>query len=185
MRVLVAFATWHGSTATIAEAVAQAIRSNEKLATSKGPVAVDVVNLDKRKIDAGALAAYDAVVLGSPIISGMWLHGAMAFGYANRVALAGKPLWLFTVSSVGDTSDVGLTPEERETSLKTRPDVAKLLKLEPRGQKYFAGVLVAQRFGCFLRYFMWASRAADKKDGRDFDDVARWGGAVAEALAAE
>lgn len=83
-RVLVAYATKLGSTAEIAEAMAQVLRDSGHRALAV-PVR-DITNLDD----------WDAVVLGSALYSAMWQRDARRFVDRFRVQLAERPLWLFS-----------------------------------------------------------------------------------------
>ena len=92
MRVLVAHASAHGSTAEIATRLASAL-------AQAGPD-VDV----KAVADVASLSGYDAAVIGSAIHDGAWLADAQTFLAEHKAALAKRPTWLFSVSSVGATS---------------------------------------------------------------------------------
>src|SRR5262245_25089944 len=89
MRVLVAFASQRGSTRAIAHAIGARLRAAGH--------AADV----RPAGEALDLASYDAVVLGSAIHNGLWLAAASAFAGGHCAALAARPLWLFTVGSLG------------------------------------------------------------------------------------
>lgn len=90
MAVLVAYATGAGSTRGIAERIATRLR--------------------QRGIDAAArsvtdpidICRYEAVVLGSAVYGGTWLPTAAGFVAANVAQFARRPVWLFSVSTVGD-----------------------------------------------------------------------------------
>jgi menaquinone-dependent protoporphyrinogen oxidase len=44
------------------------------------------------------IAAYDAVVLGSPVFNQRWLPGARRLVQRNVEALRARPTWLFSVT---------------------------------------------------------------------------------------
>ena len=92
MVVLVGYASVGGSTRRVAERIAARI-------TEHG-CAVDCRPLDEVK----DTTVYDAFVLGSAIHSGAWLPLAADFLRRNVGTLIGRPLWLFSVSSVGEQS---------------------------------------------------------------------------------
>jgi menaquinone-dependent protoporphyrinogen IX oxidase len=98
-KILVTYATNAGSTAKVAQAVA-----NELAKTAQ----VDVLPLEK----ATALEEYSAIVLGAPMILG-WHRGALAFLKRNQAALGQKPLAIFVTC-------VNLTKTD-ETSLEGVP----------------------------------------------------------------
>jgi menaquinone-dependent protoporphyrinogen oxidase len=85
MRVLVTWATKHGSTTGVAETIADELGS---MAHEAHLVPVgDPVDLD----------AYDAVVVGAPLYNMRWLKPARSFLKANRPLLAEKPVAIFAL----------------------------------------------------------------------------------------
>ena len=83
-RVLVAYASKLGSTAEIAEAIAQVLRDG-------GHHAVAVPTRDVASLDD-----YDAVVLGSALYAAYWQRDAHRFVERFREELMARPLWLFS-----------------------------------------------------------------------------------------
>lgn len=137
MRVLVGYASAHGSTAGIAEAIARRLGHHGLDVDLRSVAEVDAVDVD-------------AVVLGSAVHSGAWLPPATAFVHGHLPALVRRPVWLFSVSSVGETTSV------------FRPRVARLmrrLRSEPKGidemreavavsgHRNFAGVVRPEHWG--------------------------------------
>ncbi|MGH3342008.1 MAG: flavodoxin domain-containing protein [Carbonactinosporaceae bacterium] len=115
MAVLVAYAGAHGSTGGIAERIAATLR-DRRLEVVVHPV--------ERAEDAGA---YDAVVIGSAIHNGVWLPAAAGFLRRNLDALGGRPLWLFSVSTLGDRGGA------------FRPRVARWLRARRKETKEITG----------------------------------------------
>jgi menaquinone-dependent protoporphyrinogen IX oxidase len=99
-KTLVTFATNSGTTAEVANAVAEEIR--------KAGFQADVLPLR----EVNTLATYTAVVLGAPMIMG-WHPSALQFLRRNKTALAAIPLAIFTTC-------MNLTKTE-ETSLDGVP----------------------------------------------------------------
>jgi menaquinone-dependent protoporphyrinogen oxidase len=90
MRVLIAYASAHGSTAGIARFVGSVLRSR---------------GLDTTVADSASLTAvdgYDACIIGSAIHYGLWLPEMAAFVRRSGAALSGKPafLWLACVRAL-------------------------------------------------------------------------------------
>ncbi len=83
-RVLVAYATKYGSTAGIAEAMAQVLRDGGHRAQAV-PVR-EVTSLDE----------WDAVILGSAVYAAMWQRDARKFVERFRDELKERQLWLFS-----------------------------------------------------------------------------------------
>src|SRR5688500_12543529 len=92
MTVLVAHASKHGSTAEIAEAIAQTLRESG-------------LDVDCREAgDVESLESYDAVVLGSAVYIRRWRGGAKHFLRRHASALAERPFWVFSSGPVGEPS---------------------------------------------------------------------------------
>ena len=89
MRILVAVASRHGSTAEIAAAIAEEL-------TAAGHT-VDVRDVRT----AGDPAPYGAVVLGSAVYMGSWLPEATAFVEEHADRLHAVPVWLFSSGPLG------------------------------------------------------------------------------------
>lgn len=85
MRVLVAYASVHGSTESIAERIA-GVLADRGVAVTTSPMA--------RAGDAGR---YEAFVLGSAIHNRAWLPEATGFVARSRDVLVRRPVWLFSV----------------------------------------------------------------------------------------
>ena len=88
--VLVAYASNHGSTREIAEAISGSLEKAGLRAHLRPAIEVD--DLD----------GYDAVVLGAPIYMGRWQRHAHAFLRRHRSALAERPLAVFALGPLHD-----------------------------------------------------------------------------------
>jgi menaquinone-dependent protoporphyrinogen oxidase len=131
MRVLVVYATAHGSTKGIAERIAARMTQRS--------VAVTCAAVSEVGVDSGYAAGYDAVVLGSAIHGQRWLPEADRYARDHLTELAGKPVWLF---SVGMPAALG--PRLRGMADREGPKaVAPYGAVRPRGTKLFSGVVRA------------------------------------------
>jgi menaquinone-dependent protoporphyrinogen oxidase len=92
MTLLVAYASKHGSTQGIAEAIGKRLRERG-LDTDVRPV---------REVDG--LERYDTIVLGSAVYLGAWLKEAMAFVDRLEATLRRVPLWLCSSGSASSRS---------------------------------------------------------------------------------
>ncbi len=89
MKVLVAYASKHGSTKGIAERVAA------KLRAAGNEVDLGCVT------DVADVGTYDGHVIGSAVYYGSWMKEATAYIEANTAWLARRPVWLFSSGPVG------------------------------------------------------------------------------------
>ena len=95
-KILVTYATMAGSTAEVAQAVAEEI--------ARSDVHVDLLPLGEVK----SLSGYDGVVVGGPMIMG-WHRGARRFLKQHREALQHIPLALFVMAmSLTGTGETGV-----------------------------------------------------------------------------
>jgi len=92
MNVLVAYASKRGSTAEIAEAIAETLRQSG--------VSADCIEAGK----VGTVSSYDAVVLGSAVYIKRWQGDAKHFLRKHDKELAQRPFWVFSSGPVGDPS---------------------------------------------------------------------------------
>lgn len=83
MKILVAYATAHGSTAEIAQFIGKVLSEREFDVTVKNVIEVESVD------------GYDAFVVGSPIHGGMWLTEMSRFLDRFLEALHDRPLYFF------------------------------------------------------------------------------------------
>jgi menaquinone-dependent protoporphyrinogen oxidase len=121
---------------------------------------------------------YGAVVLGSAVYNQSWLPGASAFLHRNRDALASRPVWLFSVGSLGDRHPVVGRLMTREPK-----DIGSLREaVQPRDYRVFAGLIARDRWPLAGRLLL---RALGGRigDNRDWAAIDAWGGEIAQALA--
>ena len=88
--VLVAYASKRGSSAEIAEAIAESLRQSG--------LSVDCVEAG----EVSSVASYDAVVLGSAVYIKRWRGDAKRFLRKHDKELSQRPLWEFSSGPVGD-----------------------------------------------------------------------------------
>lgn len=166
--VLVAYATRFGSTADVAEHIADVLRDAGMRVVLRRTQAVDSV------------AAYDAVVFGSPVFDQQWLPDADELVQRNLRALATRPVWLFSVGTFGDRKRVIGRLMRREP----RNIASVRAAIEPRGYRVFAGVIDRAQWPLPSRalYHLLGGRLGDN---RDWDEIGRWAREIAAALRAQ
>lgn len=174
MNVLVAYATRHGSTAGIAERIADTL-SRHGVPAQARPVE-----------EVHDVEGYDAVVLGGAAYMFHWLKPAVAFAKKHRTALAARPTWLFSSGPLG--TDL-VDPEGHDVLTTTRPKEWDELTalVHPRGERVFFGAYdpdaPAIGFGERMVRHMPAARGAmPAGDFRDWPAIEAWAEQIADDL---
>lgn len=175
MRVLVAYASKHGSTAEIAQSIADGIRHGLGL-PSAPPVedlafvapTVDVWSVE----DAPEPGDFDAVVIGSALYMGRWMHSARSYLHEHANALAGVPVWLFSSGPIGE---MGLADEEPSDLAEIRED------MDVEGDIIFGGRLERHRLHLAEKAVVVALRSPDG-DFRDWAAITEWSHGIAATL---
>ena len=166
-RLLVVFATRHGSTAEIAAAVARAAEGSpagQGVGLSAVPLAAE------RDADP---AGYDGVVVGSAVYAGRWLDAATTYVAAHAGALRARPVWLFSSGPIGQPP---FPPDEPYDAASLRALTAAV------DHRVFPGRLEPSLLSFGERAMATAMRAP-VGDFRDWPVVRAWGEEIATALA--
>lgn len=160
MKVLVASASKHGSTAEIAETI--------------GTV------LEKRGFDVAikpadaftSIKGFEAFVIGSAVYAGRWRDEAKEFVERHSEELKERDVWLFSSGPLGDP----LKPEEEPA------DAASIVaKTRARGHKVFAGKLDKAKLSLAERAVVRGVHAP-YGDFRNWDDIFTWTLEIAHSL---
>jgi menaquinone-dependent protoporphyrinogen oxidase len=158
-RVLVAFASKHGSTREVAQAVAADLRA----------AGLDVDLLEAKAVRS--LDDYDAVVLGGAIYMGRWHKDAQTLLRRHSAALADLPLYMF-----------GMGPQDLEAEhvAESRAQVERGLRsaaaeVRPQSIVIFGGVVDPAKLAFPLNRM-------PAVDARDWDAVHGWAQDVATAV---
>jgi menaquinone-dependent protoporphyrinogen oxidase len=161
MTVLVAYASKHGSTQGIAERITEKLRQMGKQAEARQ---VDTVK---------DLGSYEAFVIGSAIYYGSWMKEATEFVHRNQAALAGRPVWLFSVGPLGtEVKDAEQQPKEMAEFQQT---------IKPRDHRVFFGALDHNRLSFTERMVVKAVRGPEG-DFRDWQAIDAWAEGIAGDL---
>ena len=192
-RVLVAYATKYGSSAQVAETVAEELRAAGCAAEAR---AVG---------DAASTVGFDAVVVGGPMILG-WHKDALRYVKARRDALAAVPVAYFitaasltedgadTVDGVRVYKDSWLAKKPNDpVKLSYRQRYAlpshylgdilkKTSPVRPRQAAFFAGALDLTKMSIFAKLFVMLVIVASPGDGRHWDAVREWARALPGVL---
>ncbi len=160
-RVLVAYASKHGSTREIAERIGLTLRD--------AGVEVDVV--DARAVRD--VSAYDAVVLGSALYAAHWQRDANRFVARHLAALQARPVWLFSSGPLDRSADSGRLPVTPHVALVTDP-------IGARDHRTFGGRLLPDTPGVDPQIL--ATHPIG--DFRDWTAIVAWATGIAREVAA-
>jgi menaquinone-dependent protoporphyrinogen oxidase len=162
-RVLVGYATAAGSTAGVAERIAQMLRDAGATVTCR-PVGPDLEP-----------TGFDAVVVGSAVHNMAWLPPALDF--LRRVP-AGRPLWCFSVG--------GVNPKHRLTRKMAEMEARRIAEqfpreASPREHRIFGGIIDMRGTPLWGKafYLLTGGRPGDH---RDWPAIEAWASDLAEAL---
>ncbi len=158
-RILVAYASQHGATAGVADAIGKQL--------ADAGVAVDV----RRVQEVSDLSPYRAAVVGSAIHSGKWLPEAMDFVQAHQSELSRMPTAVFLVCGMLGSPT---TPYRSQVAGWLAP-VRALVR--PVAEGLFAGAILYKNYRFFeglgMRIFV-ATIKAQEGDYRDWPAIRAW-----------
>lgn len=157
--VLVAYASKHGSTREIAEAIGATLRATG-LAVEVRP-ARDVRSLDQ----------VAAVVLGSALYAAHWQRDAMRFVRRHDAALRERPVWLFSSGPLDESASRTRLPVPG-------PVAAATGDLGARDHRTFGGRLLPDTPG--VDPHILATHPTG--DFRDWEAIHAWARAIASEL---
>jgi menaquinone-dependent protoporphyrinogen oxidase len=149
-QVLVAYTTKHGSTAEVANAVADVLRQRGLEVDLRPAGGID------------SLEGYDAVVLGAPLYMGRWERAARHFLKQHQAALRTTPTAVFALGPLGDT------PDDRRAPMKQLEHaLAKTPEVKPVAIGLFGGVIDSDK----LRF---PFSSMPEGDWRDWQAITDW-----------
>jgi menaquinone-dependent protoporphyrinogen oxidase len=160
-KILVAYATKHGATSSIAAKIADVL--------CEEGFQVDL-KLARKVRD---VAEYDAVIVGSPIYIGQWLRGAKQFLNRYEDELAGKNVAAFiTCTYLQDAND---TPERRTHAqeLYIDPIFEKLPEIQPISFGILSGEFLYKELYPVESFLMKLAKFAEG-DFRNEDKISAW-----------
>jgi menaquinone-dependent protoporphyrinogen oxidase len=166
-RVLVAHATYHGSTRSIAEHIADRLRADGHDAECRPVATVDGV------------ASYDVVIAGSAVHGQAWLPEGVAFLRRTSGELAGRPVWLFSVGMPG-----ALLRWMQRWAMQEEPKIVAPLRafVRPEEHRLFSGVIEKSHLPLGGRIALHAM-GARYGDYRDWPQIDAWADRISTSLA--
>jgi menaquinone-dependent protoporphyrinogen oxidase len=177
MKVLVAYASRHGATRGIAERIAKVVE-RRGLEVALKPVE-----------SAGAVAEYDAFVIGSAAYMSHWMDEATKFVRRNRSVLASRPVWLFSSGPVG-TETVDAKGRDLVEASEPREFAEFSGAINPLDQRVFFGAYdpdaepigLMERFGARFTRIPAIREALPAGDFRDWPRIEAWADGIAREL---
>lgn len=164
--VLVAYASKRGSTAEIAEAIADKLR--------ECGLDVDCARAD----DVATLDPYDAVILGSAVYIKHWPGDARRFLHRHADGLSRRPCWVFSSGPAGEGAGA-VDP----TWVEPSRIVERLEGLGVREHVVFGGRLPTQP-GSRLERLLVQRTPRPYRDRRDWAEIRTWASGIAAELGA-
>lgn len=164
-KVLVAYATKHGSTTEIADKIAETMVN-----AGLHAVALPVEHI-------GDLDSYSAVVLGSAVYAGQWCKEAAAFLKKHEKELAQRPVWIFSSGPTGEGDPATLMkgwllPQDLQ-------DVVN--RIHPRDIALFHGEIDESKLNLFEKVIVKGVKAP-AGDYRNWYEIIAWARQIAESL---
>ncbi|MFF9815267.1 flavodoxin domain-containing protein [Streptomyces sp. NPDC014006] len=158
--VLVTYGTTNGSTAGIAEAVADVLRKE----------GLTVESLPARSV--ASVTPYDAVVVGGGLYAGRWHKDARRFVRRHRAQLAERPVWFFSSGPLDASASERDIPPVRGVQ-------RAMIRLDVQDHVTFGGRLEEGAKGRVAGMIL---RSGKGGDFRDFSAIEAWAEGVAQAL---
>jgi len=180
MKLLVAYASKHGSTEGIAEFIGERLRTRG-------------LEVDVRDVTAlGEAGGYDAYVVGSAVYMFHWMKEARRFLSRNQKLLSSKPVWLFSSGPVGTSRTNAKGQDLLDAAASGPKEIGELRELVgPRDHRIFFGALDGSKLtgATGLMYRMArrseeARRSMPEGDFRDWNEIDGWARSISEALQA-
>ena len=152
LRLLVAFTTYDGHTAKIAERIASTLRHAD--------CAVEVCDLARSRPER-SLEDYDGVIAGGPLHGGKHPPQLVKFVSENLVALNAKPSAFFSVSLSAAGNDA-----QQDDATRCLNEFLGETGWKPRSTSIVAGALLYRKYAFIKR---WMMKMIVKRGGGDTD----------------
>jgi menaquinone-dependent protoporphyrinogen oxidase len=160
MKVLIAVASRHGSTAMLADCIREEL---EGFGHTAHVLAAELVE---------DVSGYDAVVLGSAVYAGRWLGDAKKLAARFEAELRKRPVWLFSSGPVGNPAKPAQPPA----------DALELTRrLQAEDHQVFEGRIDRTQLGLGERLMVRAVHAPSG-DFRQWPAVAAWARVIGDSL---
>lgn len=162
-KILVAYASKHGSTEEIAQVIGDGLRSSGHQ--------VDVLDVNQIQ----SLRAYQVLVLGSAVYSGHWMKEALNFLRTHH--LEELEIFLFSSGPIGDEN-----PEELRENYPLPESVQALIGgLRIRDVQVFHGKIDLRKLS-LAELMLFKSVGAQTGDFRKWDRIKLWAQHISDSL---
>jgi len=166
-RILVTYASEFGSTAAVAEAIGDALRTAGSIVDVQPVLGVSNINI------------YKALIIGSAIYNGTWLPEAVHFVEFHAAELKRIPVAYFAVCATVRNN----TPENRHAAHTFFDQVlTKVPQIQPVDLGVFAGQIDTTKLSPLVRLRMLLTTKLRHGDYRDWDAIRAWATALRPAL---
>ena len=166
-KALILYASQKGSTAEVAQFLAETIKQ-----------AGHPVELQNANTFSGDIHSYDAIILGSAIYKGMWLHSLLSSVNRLKAQFGQKPVWGFSLCI--RVLEIAGEDYARQFYLPRN----NLKELNLQDYRFFAGRLenlsVNEKSILHERYD--GEYSNHEGDYRDWDAIRAWGKSIAVQL---
>jgi menaquinone-dependent protoporphyrinogen oxidase len=177
MKVLVAFASKHGSTKGIAEFIGEKLRERGEQA--------DVLEVSQVQ----NIRDYDAFVIGSAVYMFHWMKEAKEFALKNSAVLFTRPVWLFSSGPTGTKQKDAKDRDLLDPNVSGPKELEELReKIRFRDHRIFFGAFDPKDLDFFSRQFFKSAtirEATPIGDFRDWNEIDAWVTSIARALEAQ
>jgi menaquinone-dependent protoporphyrinogen oxidase len=174
LKVLVAYASKHGSTKGIADFIGDKLRG-------KG-LEVDVRDVSQVQ----NLGSYDAYVVGSAVFIGHWMKEAKQFLSRNNIILSRRLVWLFSSGPTGKERKDAKGRDLLDPAVSGPTELAHLKEgLDVRDHRVFFGAFDTKDLGFFTQQLLRSSTIRDAiptGDFRDWKEIEDWSDAIFREL---
>lgn len=161
MNVLIAYASKHGSTYEIANAIGEVLRA--------AGYGVAVRNVE----EIHSVDVYDAVIIGSAVYMGRWMDEAQKFVQENVDKFGLVPAWLFSSGPLG---------EDVEEDAGSPHNIVELMALtKAQEHRVFDGRLDKEQLGVGERMIVRLVKAPEG-DFRNWAAIHEWADEIAREL---
>ena len=174
MKVLVAYASKHGSTKGIADFIGEKIRERG--------LQVDVLEVEQVK----NVGDYDAFVIGSAVYMFHWMKEVAKFVSRNKSILSTRPVWLFSSGPTGTNQKDAKGRDLLDPNVSGPKELEELReKLRFRDHRIFFGTFDPKDLDFFSRQFFKSAsirEATPIGDFRDWKEIEAWSNQIASSL---